>query len=95
MASGGYPGAYPKGMVITGLEDAERDAHVTVFHAGTKRSDGAIVTNGGRVLNVTATGAGIRESIEHAYAAVEQIAFNRAHYRTDIGKKALKRGDAS
>lgn len=91
MASGGYPRDYAKSKVITGIDAAERLAGVTVFHAGTKVQDGALVTNGGRVLNVTAAGAGIREAIDAAYDAVGCIQFEGAHYRRDIGGKALKR----
>ncbi|MCH8204462.1 MAG: phosphoribosylamine--glycine ligase [Candidatus Hydrogenedentes bacterium] len=91
MASGGYPGAYEKGKVITGIEAAERVAGVQVFHAGTKTEDGALVTNGGRVLGITANGDSIESAIEKAYSAVREIAFDGAHYRNDIGQKALRR----
>ena len=91
MASGGYPGAYEKGKVITGIEAAERVAGVQVFHAGTKTEDGARVTNGGRVLGITANGDSIESAIEKAYSAVREIAFDGAHYRNDIGQKALRR----
>ncbi len=89
MASGGYPGAYAKGKTITGLEEAARDPEVVVFHAGTKAANDQIQTNGGRVLNVTATGGDIAASIDRAYAAVRCIRFEGAHYRTDIGRRAL------
>ena len=91
MASGGYPGAFAKGMPITGIDIAERDEAVKVFHAGTKRGGDAVVTNGGRVLNVTAIGPDIRRAIVSAYDAVSHIHFANAHYRADIGKKALDR----
>jgi len=91
MASGGYPKDYEKGKVITGIDVAEALPGVTVFHAGTQMRDGAVVTNGGRVLNVTATGGSVREAIDMAYAAVERIQFEGAHFRRDIGGKALKR----
>jgi len=91
MASGGYPGSYEKGKEITGIEAAEADPDVTVFHAGTKIADGRLRTNGGRVLNVTACGADLPATIDRAYEAVRRIHFDGAHYRTDIGKKALKR----
>ena len=91
MASGGYPGKYEKGKPIIGIEEAEADPAVTVFHAGTKQSDAGLVTNGGRVLNVTALGPDIPGAIDAAYAAVHKIHFDQAHSRTDIGKKALKR----
>jgi phosphoribosylamine--glycine ligase len=91
MASGGYPGAYEKGKVIEGIDEAERLGEVTVFHAGTKRDHDRLLTNGGRVLNVTATGSDVAAAIDRAYQAVECIRFDGAHYRTDIGKKALNR----
>jgi phosphoribosylamine--glycine ligase len=91
MASAGYPKGYEKGKVISGIEDAERDPGVTVFHAGTKRRDAQLVTSGGRVLNVTATGPDIASTIETAYRAVGKIAFEGAYCRTDIGAKALAR----
>jgi len=91
MASGGYPGGFEKGMVIRGIAEAERAEYVKVFHAGTKQRGEDVVTNGGRVLNVTALGGDIRNAIIHAYDAVSHIHFDKAHYRTDIGKKALQR----
>ncbi len=91
MASGGYPKAYEKGKEITGLADAESDPDVMVFHAGTKRDGDRLFTNGGRVLNVTARGATLKETIDRAYVAVRKIHFDGAHYRTDIGRKALVR----
>jgi len=91
MASGGYPGAYEKGKVITGLDSLPGDS-VHVFHAGTKRlDDGRIVTNGGRVLGVTGLGETIADAIERTYRAVQTIHFEGAHYRSDIGAKALRR----
>jgi phosphoribosylamine--glycine ligase len=91
MASGGYPKEYERGKVITGIDDAERDPDVTVFHAGTKRQGADLITNGGRVLNVTAVGADIASTIKKAYAAVDKIRFEKAHCRKDIGAKALAR----
>lgn len=91
MASGGYPRDYEKGKVIRGLADAEAAHGVMVFHAGTRASDGDIVTNGGRVLNVTATGPDLPAAIARAYGAVNKIHFEGAHFRTDIGRKALAR----
>jgi len=91
MASGGYPGTFEKGIPITGIGVAETNEAVKVFHAGTKQSGGDVVTNGGRVLNVTAIGPDIRGAVVSAYDAVSHIRFNRAHYRIDIGKKALVR----
>jgi phosphoribosylamine--glycine ligase len=90
MASGGYPGDYAKGKVIEGIEAAEGLPGVTVFHAGTKRVDGRLVTSGGRVLGVTALGADVRAARENAYAAAAKIAFEGAHYRRDIAAKALR-----
>ena len=89
MASGGSPGSYEKGKTITGIEDAEQDDAITVFHAGTKNTESGLVTNGGRVLNVTAMGSDIPAAIDKAYQAVDRIHFDSAHWRTDIGKKAL------
>lgn len=91
MASGGYPGTYQKEMTISGIDDAERDENVMVFHAGTKRTGGLLMSNGGRVLNVTARGATLRETIDRAYTAVGRIHFDGAYFRRDIGQKALKR----
>ena len=91
MASGGYPGKYPKGMPISGLDEAGRQEGVVVFHAGTAVRDGAVVTSGGRVLGVTAVGAGIREAVAAAYKAVVKISFDGAGYRSDIAHRALAR----
>lgn len=86
MASGGYPGKYDKGIVIKGLnEDGQVDG-ATVFHAGSAFKDGQFVTNGGRVLGVTAKGKDLDEALDRAYEAVEKIDFSGAHYRTDIGR---------
>ena len=90
MASGGYPGSYEKGKVIHGLDDAAKLPDVMVFHAGTAISGGAIVTNGGRVLGVTALGDDVVEARAKAYEAVKLIHWNGAQYRTDIGSKAIK-----
>jgi len=90
MASNGYPGAYEKGLRITGIEDAESIEGVTVFMAGVKEQGGELLTSGGRVLNVTATAPDLREAIDKAYAAVARIRFAGAHYRTDIGEKAFR-----
>jgi phosphoribosylamine--glycine ligase len=90
MASAGYPGSYEKGKAITGLEDAEADPDVVIFHAGTKLEGDRLVTAGGRVLGVTARGRTLESAIETVYNAVEMIQFEGAHYRTDIGAKALR-----
>lgn len=86
MASGGYPQSYPKGLEITGLDENGQAEGVTVYHAGTKLENGKLLTNGGRVLGVTATAKTLDEALERAYAAVEKIHFDGAHYRHDIGK---------
>lgn len=86
MASGGYPQSYPKGLEITGLDENGQAEGVTVYHAGTKLENGKLLTNGGRVLGVTATAKTLDEALEKAYAAVEKIHFDGAHYRHDIGK---------
>ncbi len=87
LASGGYPGAYETGFPIEGLDAV--DADVQVFHAGTRRrEDGAVVTAGGRVLTVVATGATLAEAREKAYRNVERIRFQGVHYRRDIGPLA-------
>jgi phosphoribosylamine--glycine ligase len=91
MASGGYPGAYEKGKVISGLRAAARLKDVVVFHAGTALDGGKVVTSGGRVLGVTALGKDVPEAIDRAYRAVEKIRWDGVHYRTDIGRKALTR----
>jgi len=88
MASGGYPGSYPKGKVITGLDAANALPATKVFHAGTALKDGRIVTNGGRVLGVTALGKDLKAAQAAVYAAVEVIHFEGAHFRRDIGAKA-------
>ena len=89
MAAGGYPGDYRKGDEIKGLEEAANMKDVMVFHAGTALKDGKIVTNGGRVLGVTALGNGIKEAIVRAYEGVSKITWDGAHYRKDIGRRAL------
>lgn len=88
MASGGYPKSYPKGIEINGLTDGQLDG-VTVYHAGTKRDGDKLVTSGGRVLGVTALGESIEDALAKSYAGVEKIKFDSAHYRKDIGQKAL------
>jgi len=93
MASGGYPGDYQKGKKIIGHQEAQQLEDVIVFHAGTKDIDGDIVTNGGRVLGVTALGQTIRDARERAYKAVDKIKFDGAYYRRDIADKAIKKND--
>ncbi len=92
MASGGYPGSYEKGKEITGLEKAAAHKNVIVFHSGTANRDGKIVTAGGRVLGVTGIGPVVAAAIDNAYAAVRDIYFDGAHYRRDIGARALETG---
>ena len=87
MASGGYPGSYKKGLPIFGLELAEKQG-CTVYHAGTARDkDGLLVTNGGRVLGVTAIGKTLAQAVQTAYKGVNQIGFYGQTYRNDIAKK--------
>jgi phosphoribosylamine--glycine ligase len=85
MASGGYPGHYETGKVITGIDAAEKTGAI-VFHAGTAERDGKIVTAGGRVLGVTALGEDVESARRSAYNAVLKIHFDGMHYRKDIGK---------
>ena len=86
LASGGYPGKYEGGKVITGMDDAE-ETGATVYHAGTKMADGSVVTAGGRVLGVTALGENLRAAVDGAYAAAKKIHFDGVHMRSDIGSK--------
>ncbi len=95
MASGGYPGAYEKGLPIEGLEEAAKLDNVMVFHAGTAAADGAIVTGGGRVLGVTARGDTVKDAIARAYETTDKITWEGVHFRRDIGRKAMKRLDVS
>jgi phosphoribosylamine--glycine ligase len=92
LASGGYPGPYETGKRIEGLDRAEREEGVVVFHAGTKRNgNGGVVTSGGRVLAVTGRGRTLRAARRKAYNAVRHIRFDGMHMRTDIGTKGLAR----
>jgi phosphoribosylamine--glycine ligase len=91
MAAGGYPGSYQKGTEIKGLEAAGVIEGVTIFHAGTKAEDGRVLANGGRVLNVSATGRDIAEARERAYAAIDCIDWPEGFCRTDIAWRALER----
>ncbi len=84
MASGGYPGDYEKGFEITGLESLASSGKTFVFHAGTRKSGGRFLTNGGRVLTVVGTGGTIGEARKRAYDAVEKVSFKHLHYRKDI-----------
>jgi phosphoribosylamine--glycine ligase len=87
LASGGYPGKYATGFPITGLDTVDDD--VMVFHAGTKANDGAICTDGGRVLTVTALGRNIAEARDKVYRNISRISFNGCHYRHDIGAREV------
>ena len=86
-ASGGYPQHYEKGYEISGLDEDGQYEGITVYHAGTKKVDGKYLTNGGRVLGITAKGSDLPQALEKAYAAVEHITFKNMHYRHDIGRK--------
>lgn len=90
MASEGYPGPYPKGKLIRGIDKAEKLKDVTVYHAGTRLEGSDFYTTGGRVLGVTALGRDLKSAIRQAYKAVEKISWEGAHYRKDIGQKGLK-----
>jgi phosphoribosylamine---glycine ligase len=87
LASGGYPGTYPTGVPIHGVEAADAQPGVRVFHAGTATKNGTLVTAGGRVLGVTAVADSMDTAIAAAYAAVREISFDGMHYRTDIGRR--------
>lgn len=88
MAAGGYPGTYAKGDLITGIETAQSQGAL-VFHAGTTDKEGVLVTNGGRVLGVTAVGDGLVSTVGKAYEAIKTISFTGMHYRSDIAKRVL------
>ena len=90
MASGGYPAAYKKGLPIRGLNPQGQRSDAVIYHAGTKWEDGKFYTNGGRVLGVTALAPTLDEALDKAYDAVEQIDFEDAHYRKDIGRPLVK-----
>ena len=89
-ASGGYPGSYTNGHRITGLDEAAKVPEVVVFHAGTTLADGDILTSGGRVLAVTATGDSLKEALARAYEGIGKIRFEGMYYRRDIGHRAVK-----
>ena len=90
LASNGYPGSYEKGKEIAGIETAEEDARVAVFHAGTRRQGDTVITDGGRVLGVTAVDGDLASAIRRAYAAVAKIHFDGMIFRRDIGMKGIK-----
>ncbi len=89
LCSGGYPDEYKKGLPITGIEEAERIPGVLVFHSGTTMAGDQLVTNGGRVLAVTATGATLKDALDAAYEAADKIQFEGKYMRRDIGAKSL------
>jgi phosphoribosylamine--glycine ligase len=91
LASGGYPGTFARGKVISGLAEADALSNVKVFHAGTELKDGHWITSGGRVLGVTAKAGSLQSAMDLAYAAVTKIHFDEMHYRRDIGRKGLKK----
>ena len=91
MAAKGYPGHYSRGTVIEGLDDAAAVEGVQIFHAGTKAEGGRILANGGRVLNISATGKTVREAQARAYAAIARIRWPEGFYRSDIGWRAVER----
>jgi phosphoribosylamine---glycine ligase len=95
LASEGYPGAYPKGRPISGIGMAEEDNRVVVFHSGTRREDASVLTDGGRVLGVTALADDLKTACEAAYEAVNKIHFEGMHYRRDIGAKGLGNQDSA
>jgi phosphoribosylamine--glycine ligase len=95
LASGGYPGKFENGREIHGLSEAGRFADVKVLHAGTKRVGDKIVTNGGRVLGVTATGNSLEAAVRKAYEAAAKIQFEGMHYRRDIGRHGRQSSAAS
>jgi phosphoribosylamine--glycine ligase len=93
MASGGYPGPYAKGHPISGLPEGDQEG-IKVFHAGTRSDNGQVLTDGGRVLCVTALGENVRAAQKSAYSQVERIHWEGAYYRTDIGYRAVDRRNA-
>ena len=93
IASGGYPGNYEKGREITGLDKAAGKEGVMVFHSGTAMKNGKFVTDGGRVLGVTGLGPTVAAAIDNAYRGAREISFEGAHYRGDIGARALEKGN--
>ena len=88
MAAGGYPDSYHKGDVINGIDQV---TEALVFHAGTAQNSGQVVTNGGRVLCVTALGDTVAEAQQKAYSGVDKIRWNNRYFRTDIGHRAITR----
>jgi phosphoribosylamine--glycine ligase len=89
LANKGYPLNYKTDSIITGIEDAEKDKNIKVFHAGTRLENNELIASGGRVLNVTATGLSIKEAREKAYNAIEKIKFETKYFRKDIAWRAM------
>ncbi|KKT00979.1 MAG: Phosphoribosylamine-glycine ligase [Candidatus Nomurabacteria bacterium GW2011_GWA2_43_15] len=89
LASGGYPENYEKGKIISGIDEAEAESDIVVFHAGTKIENNNLVTNGGRVLGISAMGNTLEEALAKAYKATKKISFAGIQYRKDVGQKAL------
>ena len=100
-AAKGYPGSYPKGLPLSGLEAANAVEGVKVYHAGTKAAEGGLVTSGGRVLAVTGLSTSLKDALHRSYEAVSKISFDppgatgSMHFRKDIGHRALKRLEAA
>lgn len=94
LAAGGYPGSYPKGDLISGLEEADSDT-AKIFHAGTKQSSDGVVTNGGRVLCATALGNSVSDAQKNAYELADKISWNAMFMRRDIGYRAVERETAN
>ncbi len=91
IAGRGYPGTSAKGMVISGLDEAEKMPGVKVFHSSTRMENGALIAGGGRIMCVTALGDGLEAARSNAYAALEKVKMDEGHWRTDIGMKGIKR----
>ena len=83
LTSGGYPNSYEKGKIITGIQNLDKD--IVVFHSGTKMVDGNLVTNGGRVIGITAKAETVKDAAAKVYENIKKISFEGMHYRTDIG----------
>ena len=83
LTSGGYPNSYEKGKIITGIQNLDKD--IVVFHSGTKMVDGNLVTNGGRVIGITAKAETVKDAATKVYENIKKISFEGMHYRTDIG----------
>ena len=91
LTSAGYPGSYPKGMPISGIDNAEELDNVQVFQAGTRKEGDRVLASGGRVLCVTALGRDLREAQKRAYEGMDRLSMEHSQFRSDIGLKGLKR----